>query len=104
VASLDSNGGITQYQESSVLYASLNHRITPKLLGTVIGRFTSSTYQGGANNNTSDETYGVGINFSYQINRHFSADLGYNFDNLTSGIVGRSYVRNRVYIGLGANY
>ena len=98
------DGSLTQNQESTVVYADINHRFTPKLLGTVIGRFSSSTFNGGLYNNSSDEAYGLGINLNYQINRHFSADLGYNYDNLVSGIAGRSYDRNRVYIGLTANY
>ena len=98
------DGSLTQNQESTVVYADINHRFTPKLLGTVIGRFSSSTFNGGAYNNSSDEAYGLGINLNYQINRHFSADLGYNYDNLVSGIAGRSYDRNRVYIGLIAKY
>jgi hypothetical protein len=100
----DAYGSLTQNQESTVVYADINHRFTPKLLGTVIGRFSSSTFNGGAYNNSSDEAYGLGINLNYQINRHFSADLGYNYDNLVSGIAGRSYDRNRVYIGLIAKY
>ena len=98
------DGSLTQNQESTVVYADINHRFTPKLLGTVIGRFSSSTFNGGLYNNSSDEAYGLGINLNYQINRHFSADLGYNYDNLVSGIAGRSYDRNRVYIGLIAKY
>ena len=98
------NGSLTQNQESTVVYADINHRFTPKLLGTVIGRFSSSTFNGGAYNNSSDEAYGLGINLNYQINRHFSVDLGYNYDDLVSGIAGRSYDRNRVYIGLIAKY
>jgi hypothetical protein len=98
------DGRLTQYQESTVVYADINHRFTPKLLGTVIGRFSSSSYTGGFYNNSSDEAYGLGVNLNYQINRHFSTDLGYNYDDLVSGIAGRGYNRNRVYIGLTANY
>ncbi|HZL80031.1 MAG TPA: outer membrane beta-barrel protein [Candidatus Limnocylindrales bacterium] len=104
VVQLGDNGSLTQNQESTVIYADVNHRFTPKLLGTVIGRFSSSTFNGGAYNNSSDEAYSLGINLNYQINRHFSTDLGYNYDDLVSGIAGRSYDRNRVYIGLTANY
>ena len=105
VASVNSiNGSLTQYQESSVVYASLNHRINPRLLGTIIGRCQYSTYQGGVSDSVSDTDYSLGVNLRYQFNTHFSADIGYNFDDLTSGIDGRSYVRNRVYLGLGANY
>ena len=105
IASVNSvSGSLTQYQESSVVYASLNHRINPRLLGTIIGRCQYSTYQGGVSDSVSDTDFSLGVNLRYQFNTHFSADIGYNFDNLTSGIDGRTYSRNRVYLGLGANY
>ncbi len=105
IASVNSvTGSLTQYQESSVIYASLNHRINPRLLGTIIGRCQYSTYKGGVSNSVTDTDYNLGVNLRYQFNAHFSADIGYNFDNLTSGIDGRGYARNRVYLGLGANY
>ena len=98
------SGKITSYQESSVVYASLNHKFNQDLIGTIIGRFQNSMYHGGANENQSDQSYGVGINFHYQINQHFSTEVGYNFDDLTSGLDGRSYDRNRVYLGVSATY
>ena len=49
-------------------------------------------------------TYGVGLNLSYQINPHFSVDGGYNYDNVVTDIAGYGYTRNRVYLGLTANY
>ena len=39
-------GSITQYAKNSVLYMDVNHRFTPKLIGTVIGRLQYSTYEG----------------------------------------------------------
>ena len=105
VATVNQNtGSLTQYQESSVVYASINHHFNPKLMGTLIGRCQYSTYKGGNNDSASDTSYGVGVNLHYQFTTHFSTDLGYNFDDLTSSIAGRDYVRNRVYVGLGANY
>ncbi|MEI8289939.1 MAG: outer membrane beta-barrel protein [Verrucomicrobiota bacterium] len=97
-------GSLTQYQESSVFYASLNHKINPRLLGTIIGRCQYSTAKGGAGSNVTDTDVGLGVNLRYQFSTHFSADIGYNFDNLTSGFEGRTYSRNRVYAGFGANY
>jgi hypothetical protein len=97
-------GKITQYQESTVVYADLNHKFTPKLAGTLIGRFQNSQYNGGYSDGSNDQSYGVGINLHYQINQHFSTEVGYNFDDLISGLGGRSYERNRVYLGLTASY
>ena len=98
------SGRITQYQESSTVYASINHKLTPKLLGTVIGRWQHSVYNGGLYNNQANDYYSLGVNLSYSFNRHFSVDAGYNFDDLVSQIPGNSYTRNRVYLGVTAAY
>jgi hypothetical protein len=98
------DGRITQDQESSVLYASINHHITPKLLGTIIGSWQYSTFNEGAFANDSDKSYSVGLNFNYAFTKHFSAEAGYNYDKLDSDIAGRGYERNRVYLGVAAAY
>jgi len=100
----DASGKITEYQESSVIYASINHKITSKLTGSILGHYQYSEFHEGAYNNESDKFYNVGVNLSYSFNTHLSADLGYNFDYLDSEIPGRDYTRNRVYIGVTAAY
>lgn len=97
-------GGITQYAKNSVIYVDVNHRFTPKLIGTVIGRVQYSTYEGGAASSFDTTDYGLGINLTYQFNTHLSVDAGYNFDDVESQISGYAYTRNRVYLGLTANY
>ena len=97
-------GKLTQYQQSSVVYADVNHKFTQKLSGSLIARFQNSQYEGGQNNNQSDQSYGAGVNLHYQINQHFSTEVGYNYDDLISGLNGRSYERNRVYLGVTASY
>jgi len=97
-------GGITQYQDTTGVFADWNHRITEKLMGTLIGQYSYSTYQGGAAQSQTDSSFSASLNLSYQISRHFSADAGYNFDDLISGLDGRGFVRNRVYLGLSASY
>jgi len=99
-----SNGSLTQYAESSVLYASINHRFNSKLTGSIIGRCQYSTYQGGPNSDAADTYYSFGINLSYQLTTHFSTDIGYNFDDLQSSSTDPSYSRNRVYLGFSASY
>jgi hypothetical protein len=96
--------GITQYQHASVVYADLNHRITDKLVGTLIGRFQYTTFEDGLASSADEEDVNVGVNLTYLFNRHFSADLGYNFDDLLTGLEGRGYIRNRVYLGMTANF
>jgi len=100
----DSSGKITENAENSVVYLDVNHRFTPKLIGSVIGRVQYSTYNGGLADGSSTTDYGVGVNLSYQINSHLSADAGYNFDDVESDLSGYGFTRNRVYLGLTANY
>jgi hypothetical protein len=99
---------ITSSQETSSLYALLNHRITSKLIGSLQGRYQYSTFQGGAYDDDTEEYFMAGVNLTYLINRHFSAEVGYNFDKLDSDASGSQhrmdYDRNRVYIGVTASY
>ena len=105
VVAPDASGQLTQYQKSSVFYMDVTHQFDSKITGNLIGQYIHSTYQQGAySNGTGDSTVSLGANLHYQINQHFSAELGYNFDELFSTIDSRGYSRNRVYIGLGANY
>lgn len=98
------NGKLTQSQESSVVFVTVNQQLTPKLTGSAIANFQNSTYNGGANANESDQDYNFGLNFNYAFTQHFSGMLGYNFDDLQSNIDKRGYSRNRVYLGVTAAY
>jgi hypothetical protein len=104
VVAPDAQGQITQYQQSSTVYASINHKLTPKLLGTVIGRWQHSVFNEGLYNNQALDYYSLGLNLSYSFTPHFSCDAGYNFDDVSSQVPGNSYTRNRVYLGVTASY
>ena len=99
-----SNGQVALFTDSSTVYASLNHKLTSKLMGTVIGRWQHSVYNGGQYNNQADDYYSLGMNLSYSFNPHFSVEAGYNLDDLQSQIPGYNYTRNRVYLGVSAAY
>jgi hypothetical protein len=104
-ASLDpNNGSIAMFTESSTVYASVNHKLTPKLLGSVIGRWQHSVYSQGTYNNQADDYYSLGLNLSYTFTPHFSAEAGYNLDKYVSQIPNNGYTRNRVYLGVTAAY
>jgi hypothetical protein len=98
------NGSITLSQQSSVIYGSINHQITPKLMGSLIGQVQFSSFNGGTYDGDVDDLYSTGIHFSYAFNRHFSADIGDNYDQLNSKVQGRGYSRNEVYAGVTATY
>ena len=97
------NGSVTDEAESAVLYASLTHRITPKLYGTLTAEFQNSTYLGGGFADETDRYFQFGVNLEYRINPHFSTSVGYNFDKLDSSI-SNSYDRDRIYLGVTARY
>jgi len=97
---------ITTDQESSSVYAAITHAITPKLIGNLNGRYQWSTYNGGSAlyDGQTDNVFLLGVSLEYRFNRHFSAEVGYNYDVVTSSIVGRDYDRNRVFLGMTASY
>jgi len=100
----DSSGRMTQYAKDAVVYLSINHRVTQRLMATAIGRVQYTTYNQGAVSSDDTTVYSLGLNLNYQIDQHFSVDAGYNYDNTQSGIPGYQYARNRVYAGLTATY
>lgn len=98
-----SGTSITTDAESFTIYGSVNHHILPNLIGSLLGQFQHSSLNGGTFNGIVEKYYLVGLNFEYRFNPHLSANAGYNYDNLDSE-AGRSFDRNRVYIGVTATY
>lgn len=96
---------LTVDAESAVVYASLNHAITPHLIGSLLGQFQNSHYHGGTFNNNDEQYYLLGLNLAYRFNQYFSTEVGYNYDRLaSSSAINRTFDRNRVYIGVTASY
>ncbi len=93
-----------QNQESTAVFASLEHRITPKLTGGLRGHFQYSSFNGGIYDSNADLLYLLDANLAYAFNPNLSGEAGYSFDRLDSDLGYRSYSRNRVYIGLRAAY
>jgi hypothetical protein len=98
-------GPVIRDVETSLLFASLRHRIVPNLFGSLIGTFQNSTFNGGGNDvdGESEQYYSLGLNLEYRINPFLSTEIGYNYDRVDSDL-NRDYDRNRVYIGLTASY
>lgn len=93
--------------EATTVYGSLNHRIASRLVGSLLSQYQHSTFEGGRANDSSDDFFLVGLNFSYEINKFLAAEAGYNYDMLESdldAVFPRSYDRNRVYVGIRATY
>ena len=103
IASVGTDGSITQDQNTTAVYADINHKLTEKLMVTGIARYSYSYFEGGAESGA-DKFLNLGLNLSYAINRHLSADIGYNFDQLFSQLDQRGFTRNRGYMGLTASF
>ena len=100
----DRSGTPTLDAESTVVYAQLTHRITHALTASLLGQYQMTEFNDGANDGRGEDLLLVGVNLEYRINRHLSTEIGYNYDRLLSDSGGRSYTRNRVYVGLRASY
>jgi predicted porin len=46
----------------------------------------------------------VGLSLQYRFTPNFSAEVGYNYDNVKSDIADRGFDRNRVYVGVTGSY
>jgi hypothetical protein len=98
------NTSFTSSQEATVVFGSVNHQFFGQLRGSLVGQFQYSSFRGGSVDGDSERFYLVGVNLTYQFTPHFSSEIGYNFDKLDSDIAGRSFDRNRVYIGVTGRY
>jgi outer membrane scaffolding protein for murein synthesis (MipA/OmpV family) len=96
-------GSLTRDAQSAAVYGSLVHKITPKLTGSLLGQYQNSAFEGGEFDGKAENYYLVGLNLEYRFTPNLAGNAGYNYDNLDSQI-GRSFDRNRVYIGLTATY
>jgi hypothetical protein len=95
--------GVIQYEETSIVYGSINHHFTEKLIGSALAQYSYSEFHGSGTLGP-DVLYSAGLNLTYIINTFLSADAGYNYDRLRSDVVGAAYERNRFYVGLTATY
>ena len=100
----DAQGGITQDQNSSVVFASLSHYFDARWRGKARAFWQNSTFNGGTYDGQTDDFFGVSAGLSYFFTRNLSGDVEYSYDTLKSDIGGRDYDRNRVFLGVTATY
>ena len=98
------NGSLTLYQQATILYATVNHQITPKLTGSLTGNYQYATYVGGNDDGSSQSFLGMGLNLAYAFNPWFSADVGYNLYYLSSTPALPGYSRNVGYASVTASF
>lgn len=95
---------LTMGAYASSLYGVVHHQITRKLAGSVMLQYQNNAYYGGSLDDMCQEYFLAYIGLEYQITRYFSAQVGYNYDNVWGDLDLQNYDRNRVYIGVTASY
>jgi long-subunit fatty acid transport protein len=111
VASVDGEGHPTMDAETTAGYIHFEHKFTRQFSGSLMGQAQRSEFFDGVNDGQHEYLFLVGANLAYTFNRHWSAEVGYNYDQLVSRVedgngnrVPRSYYRNRYYVGVTARY
>lgn len=99
-----SQSDLVRDQESTVVYASVNHRITREVTASLLGQYQNGVFSGGSRDGRVDQFLLLGLNFEYRINENWAVETGYNFDRLDSDIGGTSFTRNRIYLGASATF
>ena len=87
--SVNNAGDLTLNAQSGTIFGALNHRIRPKLFGSILAQYQNSTYYGGAIDGEAANFFLVGLNLRYHFTPNFSAEVGYNYDNLDSAGAGQ---------------
>jgi hypothetical protein len=92
--------------ETALAYASLRREIISKLIGSVKGTVQKAEYNGGGPGLDGEGFvfYQIGLDLTYEFTRNFAGHIGYNYDDLDSDLLARSYNRNRVYLGMTAGF
>jgi len=103
VASVSNSDFVTDAKAASI-YAELSHQLSQRFEIGASARYQSLEFNGGIFDGRKDNFLLLGLNAAYQINPNLEANAGYNFDDLSSDAPGRTYERNKVYLGLTARY
>ena len=105
VANVDTTTGVpTLDAGTTAVYGQLTHQLTRSLTGSLNAQYQNSIFNNGLYDGQSEGFWMLGANLEYRFNNHWSVDTGYNYDNLSSDVPGRSYDRNRVYVGVHVSY
>ncbi len=96
---------LVQNAETTSLYGQMSYHLTPSVTASINGQYQHSEFQVANISGLADDFYLFGLAATYEINRFFSLEAGYNYDVLESSFqAGRGYDRNRVFLGVRAQY
>ncbi len=91
--------------KTTSLYGQIGYHLTANISAKLNAQYQQSEFQIADQSGLSDEYFIIGLSSAYKINRWFSLEAGYNYDVLESTFqAGREYDRNRVFVGVVAQY
>ena len=86
--------------QATTIYSSLNHEFSPVLKGSLLAQYQLSEYRQTVGvRDVSDNIFTVGANMEWKFHQFISLVGGYNYDRQDADLAGRSYYRNRIYLG-----
>lgn len=90
---------------ATTVYSSLNHEFNPQLKGSLLGQYQLSEYRQSVGvRDVADNIFTVGVNLEWRFHQFVSLEGGYNYDRQDADLAGRSYYRNRIYLGFKATW
>ena len=89
---------------SAVVYGSIRHELVAHLFVSGNAMLERAEYSGGTLDGKAYLFYQLGLDLSYEFSPNLSTHVGYNYDKYDSDLAGRSYDRNRVYLGVTAGF
>lgn len=102
--SATSAADVTLDQDTTTLYAAVNHRLTAAVTANALLQYQHSIYNGGTVDGEADDYITLALSVAYKLNRNWSVEASYAFDHLSSDIDGRDFSRNRVAAGVRGTY
>jgi hypothetical protein len=90
--------------ETASVYATVAHEIAAHLTGNGSIRYQSAKFNGGRFDGQRDNFLLLGLSLTYAFNPNLEGIIGYNRDDLSSDAPGRTFDRNKFYLGVTAKY
>jgi hypothetical protein len=91
-------------QETAVAYGTVSHKLTEQLTARGSAQLQFGSFNGGVYDGDNEGMYLLGISLTYDLNQYLALETGYNYDRLDSDDYGRSYTRNRVFLGVRGQF
>ncbi len=98
------SANLTLDQETFTAYGMVTHKITEAFSATASGQVQFGDFNGGGYDDQSEGLYILGFSLTYELNQYLALEGGYNYDRLDSDDNGRTFTRNRVFLGVRGQF